>query len=525
MEISAILSAIILMSTLLFKASTAQALENRIIINADLGKHQISKHIYGHFSEHLGRCIYDGFWVGEKSSIPNIRGIRTDVVKALREIGIPNLRWPGGCFADMYHWMDGIGPRTKRPSIVNVHWGGVTEDNSFGTHEFMDLCEQLGCEPYICGNVGSGSVQEMAQWIEYLTSNAQSPMTRLRKQNGREQPWKVTFWGIGNENWGCGGTMTPEYYSNLLRQFATYCRDYGENRLFKIACGPSDDNYQWTEVIMSEWSKTPSWLRGYMNGLSLHYYTVCHDWNRKGSATEFDESDWFLTLSKTLKMDTYITNHSLIMDKYDPERRIALVVDEWGNWHDVEPGTNPGFLYQQNTLRDAMVAAVNLDIFNKHCARVKMANIAQTINVLQAMILTRGREIVLTPSYYVFKMYKVHHDATLLPLEIACDKYSYQGHSIPAISASASKDAHGFIHITLSNLNPVKPLDIQCEIRGVDKIVFERGQIISGDQINSFNDFSQPEQVTIKSFDNVEIKDRELLIHLPAKSIVMVEFR
>jgi len=523
MEFSSLIPALLILLTVLPHASAAQSPENRIIINADLGKHQISRHIYGHFSEHLGRCIYGGYWVGENSSIPNVRGIRTDVVKALRDIGIPNLRWPGGCFADTYHWKDGIGPRNKRPSIVNVHWGGVTEDNSFGTHEFMDLCEQLGCEPYICGNVGSGTIQEMADWIEYLTSDAQSPMTRLRKQNGRQQPWKVRFWGIGNESWGCGGTMTPEYYSNQLRQYATYCRDYGDNRLFKIACGPSDDNYHWTEVIMSEWAKTPAWLRGYMNGLSLHYYTVCHDWSHKGSATEFDESEWFLTLSKTLRMDEFITKHSVIMDKYDPDQRIALVVDEWGNWHDVEPGTNPGFLYQQNTLRDAMVAAVNLDIFNKHCDRVKMANIAQTINVLQAMILTKGSEMVLTPSYYVFKMYKVHHDATYLPLEIQCEPYKYEQNAIPAISASASKDDRGLIHITLSNLNPKKALVVRCEIRGATPIRFQHGQIISGESINSFNDFGQPEQVSIKNFDHVQIQNQAVFIHLPPKSIVMVE--
>ncbi|HEX9974602.1 MAG TPA: alpha-N-arabinofuranosidase [bacterium] len=523
MELPIILVTIILIIGMLFQTGDAQPIENKIIVNADLGKHQISKHIYGHFSEHLGRCIYGGYWVGEGSDIPNTRGIRNDVVKALRDMGIPNLRWPGGCFADTYHWMDGIGPRDKRPEIVNVHWGGVTEDNSFGTHEFMDLCDQLGCEPVICGNVGSGTVQEMAGWIEYLTSDAQSPMTNLRKQNGRELPWKVKYWGIGNESWGCGGSMTAEYYSNQLRQYATYCRNYGENRIFKIACGPNVDDYHWTEVIMSEWNKSPGWLKGYLDGLSLHHYTLCYDWNKKGSAIHFDKGEWFTTLSKTLKMDEFITKHSVIMDKYDPEKRIALVVDEWGNWHDVEPGTNPGFLYQQNTLRDALVAAVNLDIFNKHCDRVKMANIAQTINVLQAMILTKDEEMVLTPSYYVFKMYQVHHDATNLPIEISCENYTHENNSIPAVSASASKNEAGSIHITLSNLNPDKDLKIKCEIRGSGNLAFKRGQIISGEKINSYNDFGKPEQVNIKSFSDVKIKDNVLSINLPAKSIVMVE--
>lgn len=516
--------ALVIVGLVVVQTVLAQQSENRIIINVDLGKHQISRHIYGHFSEHLGNCIYGGYWVGENSAIPNTRGIRNDVVTALRDIRIPNLRWPGGCFADTYHWMDGIGPRDKRPAIVNVHWGGVTEDNSFGTHEFMDLCEQLGCEPVICGNVGSGTVQEMANWVEYLTSSNPSPMTNWRQQNGRELPWKVSYWGIGNESWGCGGTMTAEYYSHQLRQYATYCRDYGDNRLFKIACGPSDDNYHWTEVIMSEWAKTPAWLRGYINGLSLHYYTVCHDWSKKGSATEFNESEWLLTLAKTLRMDEFITKHSVIMDKYDPEKRIALVVDEWGNWHDVEPGTNPGFLYQQNTLRDALVAALNLDIFNKHCDRVRMANVAQTINVLQAMILTKDSVMVLTPSYYVFKMYQVHHDATHLPLEIYCENYVYDGKSIPAISASASKDKDGSIHITVSNVNPHRNLTLTCELRGLKQAKFKRGEIITGERMNSFNDFGKPEQVTIKSFNDVKVKDNNLVVQLPEKSVVMLEF-
>ncbi|MCK4700509.1 MAG: alpha-N-arabinofuranosidase, partial [Bacteroidales bacterium] len=285
---------------------------NKLIINADMGKHKISRHIYGHFAEHLGRCIYGGIWVGTDSPIPNTRGIRNDVVQALRELDIPNLRWPGGCFADTYHWKDGVGPYNDRPSIVNVHWGGVTEDNSFGTHEFMELCEQLGCEAYITGNLGSGTVQEMAEWVEYLTSNAESPMTKLRKENGREDPWQIKFWGIGNENWGCGGNMSPEYYADLMRRYSTYCRNFSGKKLLKIGGGPSDDDYNWTEVLMKE--PKNRWM---MQGLSLHYYTVFKDWGNKGSATQFTEEEWFGTIKTTLKMEELISRHSTIMDKYD----------------------------------------------------------------------------------------------------------------------------------------------------------------------------------------------------------------
>ncbi|MDZ7291968.1 MAG: alpha-N-arabinofuranosidase [candidate division KSB1 bacterium] len=485
------------------------------------GKERISRHIYGHFSEHLGRCIYGGIWVGENSPIPNTRGIRNDIVKALREINIPNLRWPGGCFADEYHWKDGIGPREQRPKMINTHWGGVTEDNSFGTHEFMDLCEQLGCEPVICGNVGSGTVQEMSQWVEYLTSDNISPMTELRKQNGREKPWRVKFWGIGNETWGCGGNMRPEYYADVMRRYSTYCRNYGDNRLYKIACGPYDVNYEWTEVLMRD----PA-TRRMMHGLSLHYYTVCHDWNNKGSATNFNESEWFLTMSKTLRMEEFITKHAAIMDKYDPEKRIGLIVDEWGNWHDVEPGTNPAFLYQQNTLRDALVAAINLNIFNNHCDRVRMANIAQTINVLQAMILTQDEKMVLTPSYYVFKMFKVHHEATLLPVTLQSENYVLEsGGAIPALNASASRDALGRLHISVCNLNPNKSVQLECELSGADKIKSVSGEIITAERMNAYNDFGKTEAVNIQPFKKFTLKQNNLSIELPAKAIVMLELK
>ena len=311
------------------------------------------------------------------------------------------LRWPGGCFADEYHWRDGIGPYEDRPKTINTHWGGVVEDNSFGTHEFFHLCELLGADPYICGNVGSGTIQEMREWIEYITFDGPSSLAELRKANGREKPWKLPYFGVGNESWGCGGNMRPEYYADLYRRYSTYVRNFSDNRIYKIACGASDFDFRWTEVLMREAGR-------FMDGLSLHYYTVPGDWSNKGSATEFDEREWFVTMKKTLVMDDLITRHSSIMDYYDPEKRVGLIVDEWGTWYDVEPGTNPGFLYQQNTLRDALVAGINLNIFNNHCDRVHMANLAQTVNVLQAMILTEGERMVLTPTYHVFYMYKVH---------------------------------------------------------------------------------------------------------------------
>lgn len=344
----------------------------------------ISKYIYGQFAEHLGRCIYEGVWVGKDSDIPNVNGIRKDVVEALKNIQVPVVRWPGGCFGDEYHWKDGIGPSEKRSTIVNTHWGGVTENNHFGTHEFFELIRQLECEAYINGNVGSGTVQEMQEWVEYMTMNGESPMANLRRDNGQEEAWKVEFFGVGNESWGCGGNMRPEYYADLYRRYQTYVRKYGEHTIYKIACGPNVDDYNWTEVLMRN-------AANYMDGLSLHHYSIpTRVWQDKGNALNFPEEQWYSVLEHAQYMDELITKHSTIMDKYDPEKRVGLIVDEWGSWYNVEPGTNLGFLYQQNTIRDAMLAAITLNIFHKHADRVHMANIAQMVNVLQAMLLTEG---------------------------------------------------------------------------------------------------------------------------------------
>lgn len=489
-------------------------LENRAIVNTDLGGGEISKYLYGHFSEHLGHCIYEGFWVGPESNIPNTRGIRNDVVQALRQINLPVLRWPGGCFADEYHWRDGLGPAASRPAMVNTHWGGVTENNHFGTHEFMDLCEQLGCEPYISGNVGSGTVREMQDWIEYLTFDGQSPMANLRRANGRVAPWPVRFWGVGNENWGCGGHMRPEHYADQYRRYATYCRNFGQNQLYKIACGANSTDYNWTEVLMREAGR-------HMHGLSLHYYTVPGTWEAKGSATQFGEAEWFTTLKKALFIDELITRHSSLMDRYDPEKRVGLIVDEWGAWYDVEPGTPPGFLYQQNSLRDALVAGATLNILNRHCERVHMANLAQTINVLQSLILTSGDQIILTPTYHVFEMYKVHQGATWLPIDVRCGLYEQGAESMPSLSLSASRDAHGQIHLSICNLLPQHDLRLECELRGFEPAQVT-GRVLTAGAINAHNTTAQPEAVKPAPFEGVTLAGHTLRLDLPAKSVVVL---
>ncbi|GGH00217.1 MULTISPECIES: alpha-N-arabinofuranosidase [Pedobacter] len=482
------------------------------------GNQVVSKHIYGHFSEHLGRCIYDGFWVDENSTIPNKGRIRLDIVDALKKIKVPNLRWPGGCFADEYHWRDGIGPRNQRPKMVNTNWGGVTEDNSFGTHEFLDLCQMINCEPYIAGNVGSGTVEEMAKWVEYLNFDGVSPMTAIRSQNGREKPWKVSFWGVGNESWGCGGSMTPAYYSDLYRRYATYARNYPGAPLKKIASGANSSDYNWTETCMKN-------IGDQMWGLTLHYYTIpTGNWGKKGSATKFDEKEYFSTMKNCLQMEELVTKHSEIMDKYDPKKKVALVVDEWGIWTDVEPGTNPGFLYQQNSLRDALIAGTTLNIFNNHSDRVKMANLAQTVNVLQALVLTEKDKMVLTPTYHVFDLYKVHQDAKYLPIAFTSPEYTVGNQKIPALNVSASQDSSGAIHISLVNLDPNKKIALSTALEGL-KWSSVSGQILTSAKLTDVNTFNDPNKVHNTKFTGAKKSGNSLKVELPAQSIVVLELK
>jgi len=472
----------------------------------------INKNIYGHFSEHLGRCIYGGLFVGENSEIPNVKGMRTDVVEALKNIKLPVLRWPGGCFADEYHWEDGIGPQENRKRMVNTNWGGVVENNSFGTHEFLELCEQLGCDPYINANVGSGTVREMAEWVEYLNSEGDSTVVKKRWANGRKDPWGVKFWGVGNESWGCGGNMRPEYYADEFRRYNTYCRNYGKNKLYRIACGPSEADLNWTENLMK--------IAGnHCDAITMHYYTLpTGDWSDKGSATDFDQEAYYETLRRTWRMDKIIQLNLDVMDKYDPKHRVGLIVDEWGTWYNVEPGTNPGFLYQQNTMRDAMVAAINLNIFNSHADRVVMANLAQTVNVLQAVVLTDGDQMVLTPTYHVFDLYKNHQDATLVPVTVACDVVE----GVQQLTASASvKD--DVLTLTAANIAADKAEKVVLDITGMDaKNVTAR--ILTG-KIDAKNTFEDQHAVEIADFTDFAVTAEGIEMNLPACSVVEVTVR
>lgn len=499
---------LIITLTIISLALTAHAEAVSITVGEANGQ-VIPAAIYGQFSEHLGRCIYDGIWVGDTSSIENINGYRKDIVEALRTLKIPVLRWPGGCFADDYHWMDGIGPKEQRTLICNNNWGGDLEDNSFGTHEFLNLCELLETEPYISGNVGSGTPEELAKWVEYMTSDSRSTVVGMRRANGRDKAWNVKYIGIGNEAWGCGGNMTPEYYSDLFRRYTTYTRNYN-GRLYKIASGSSADDYHWMEVLMQR-------IGTMMDGISVHYYTVPEDWTHHGSATEFSSKDYYTTLSKALAIDPMLKRHIEIMNRYDPENKVDLLVDEWGTWYDVEPGTNPGHLYQQNTMRDAMVAALSLNVFHKYSYRIKMANIAQVVNVLQSMILTRGNQMVLTPTYHVFRLYNVHQDAEYLPLQFS----SPITEGVPTVDATASRK-EGKTHITLCCTSLSESQTVTLE--GVSGKLLS-AEILTAKDVRTANTFEAPASVAPQPFRGVKMSKKNLTITLPACSIVAIELQ
>jgi len=500
-------------------AAPAWAEDLQLTVHADRPGAQISRYLYGQFAEHLGRGIYGGIWVGEDSKIPNTHGFRNDVVAALKELHIPVIRWPGGCFADEYHWRDGIGPRDRRPVRINTHWGWVDETNAFGTHEFFDLVEMLGSEAYIAGNVGSGTPQEMAQWLEYMTADGDTELAQLRRANGRDKPWKVSFFGVGNETWGCGGNMTPEYYADLYKRYATFLKAPEGNRPKRIASGGNDDHTNWTEALSSE---VHSWL---MNGISHHYYTTpTGQWPVKGKSLGFPEQEWISTLANTMRIDGYLKRNEAVLDVHDPDGHVGLYLDEWGTWYDPEPGREPGFLYQQNSLRDAVVAALNFNIFHRHARRLHMANIAQMVNVLQAMILTDQEKMVLTPTYYAFLMYRPFQDSTFVPAEFAdLPEYSLGEVSVPRVSASAAMTKDGQLVLALVNLDPHQATQVTASLDGFDGSSAS-GQVLTAKAMDAHNSFDAPHALEPAKVE-ARVRKGKLTLDLPAKSVTVVTVR
>lgn len=487
----------------------------RVEIRIDEPGARIDRHLFGQFSEHLGRGIYEGIWVGENSRIPNTRGFRTDVIEALRALHVPDVRWPGGCFADEYHWRDGIGPRAMRPITLNTNWGGVPESNAFGTHEYLEFVGLIGADAYIDGNVGTGSPREMAEWLQYMTSDKPTSLTAERARNGRSLPWKIAYFGVGNEPWGCGGDMTPDYYVQLFRRFATFLKAPQGALPLIVAAGGHDADTSWTEALVSKATDKADLI-------SFHYYTIPGvKWSTKGAATGFGEDQWISTFAHTLRMEDFIAQNSAVMDRYDPTKKVGIAIDEWGTWYDPEPGREPQFLYQQNTLRDALVAALNLNIFMRHADRVRMANIAQMIDVLQAMILTRGPKMILTPTYHIFRMFVPFQDATALPVELQAPHYAFGDVSVPGLSASAARTSDGRIILSLVNLNPRGAVQVGVGTRGF-AVRRVSGEILTATTMDAHNSFESPEVVRPMAFSGARLTGRTLEVKLPAKCVVVL---
>ncbi|WP_333572381.1 alpha-N-arabinofuranosidase [Sphingomonas sp.] len=512
-----LISAIALIAAMPAVPALAQNAGDAVTVHGDKPGPKYDRRLFGQFAEHLGTGIYGGLYVGADSKIPNVKGFRRDVIDALKAIKVPVIRWPGGCFADEYHWREGIGPKSKRLVKVNTNWGGVTEDNAVGTNEFMDFTEVVGAEAYVSGNVGSAAPSEMAEWVEYMTSPTNSTIANQRRANGRDKPWKLPMFGIGNELWGCGGNMHPEYAADVTRRYATFVKVPEGQNLMKVASGANSFDYTWTDVMMRKAGNV-------IDGIGVHYYTVPGPWEKKGPALGFNEESWARTLSKTLKMEELLTEHGKIMDKYDPKKRVALLVDEWGTWYDVEPGTNPGFLYQQNSLRDAMVAALNFNIFARHADRVRGANIAQMVNVLQAMLLTDGAKMVKTPTYWVFDLYKDYMDGTVLPVDVQSRWYNKDQWTMQAVSASAVRGTDGVVHVGLVNVDPNQPASVSVKLDGVTGTQVT-GRLLTGAAMDTHNDFQAPDAVRPAAFTGATLSGGTLTVQVPAKAIVMLDIK
>jgi alpha-N-arabinofuranosidase len=503
---------------------------DKVELSIDLSKTDLSKtgakidrNLFGQFAEHLGHGVYEGIWVGPGSRIPNTRGIRNDVVAALKAIKVPNVRWPGGCFADEYHWRNGIDP--QRTVTLNPNWGGVIEPNSFGTHEFMDFMDQIGAEAYVSVNLGSGTPREASEWLEYMTTAQPTTLAKERAANGHPAPYKVPFLGLGNESWDCGGNMTPDYYLSQMKSYAHFVRNYNPEQqdkhpMLKIAVGPGGGESRWTEwteaVMKAYQHHTWSWD---INGLSMHSYTVVR-WDNKFASVGFGESQYAEFLKETLTMDGLINKHAAIMDKYDPDKKIALVVDEWGSWYAPLPGSNPGFLIQQNSQRDAILAALNLNIFARHADRVRMANIAQMINVLQSMIMTDKEKMVLTPTYYVFKMYVPFQDATFVPVTFDAGSYTHDNITLPRVDAIAAKDANGKLWLEITNLDPNQPVEFEVGLAGITA-KSAAGETLTAPKVDSVNTFDAPNTVVPKPV-SAKVQGGKLTLKLEPKSVTVI---
>jgi alpha-L-arabinofuranosidase len=505
--------------TLSGAAAVPAPADTSIVVHADKPGAVINKNVYGQFTEHLGHGIYEGIYVGKDSPIPNTNGFRKDVVAALKSLHVPLVRWPGGCFADQYHWREGVGPQSQRVVRINNNWGGVPENNAFGTHEFFELIDMIGADAYVNANVGTGTVQEMADWMEYMTGDQDTTLVKMRKINGRDKPWKIAMLAMGNELWGCGGNMRPDYYADLYKQYASFVHAKPGERPLLIASGDSDKDTVWISTLLKEVKP------GMMDAISMHYYTLpTGDWQHKGAAIGFPESEWISTFANTLQLDGFIKTKVALLNAADPKNKVGLYVDEWGTWYDPAPNSNPGFLVQQNSLRDALVASTNFNIFHKYADRVRMTAIAQTVNVLQAMILTDGAKMIKTPTYYAYQMYIPFQDATMLPVDLKTANYTLGKVSVPQVNVSAAKTKAGGIVVGLTNLDPNQPASVSIAIAGA-KPGAVGGTVLTASAMDAQNTFDAPDAVHPVPFSGATVADGKLSVTLPPKSVVVLDVK
>jgi len=481
---------------------------------------KLDRHVFGQFAEDLGTGLYGGIWVGRDSPIPNTRGIRNDVVAALKELHVPVVRWPGGCFADEYHWQDGIGPAAARRPQPNYNWGGVLESNQFGTDEFMDFAQQIGTEAYISVNVGSGTVKEAADWMQYMTADAGSAWGQQRAANGHPAPYRVAMLGLGNESWDCGGHMSAAEYGFQLKLYARFVHNWNKAQpMQRVAVGPGGPKTgDYTESVMKIWHDNADWDWD-LEGMSLHSYTV-GKWPPSWPATHFGEPDYAKSLAETLKMDGLIRTNAAIMDRYDPQKKISLVVDEWGAWLAPTPGSTTGFLQQQNSQRDAVLAALNLNIFSRYADRVRNANIAQMVNVLQAMILTDGPKMILTPTYHVFRLYVPFQDAAILPVKYAAGSYSVGDFNLPRVDVIAARTQDGKIAVAITNVDAGQPATVEVDL-GKVSARSASGETLAAQKVDSVNTFDSPKTVVPKSITVPVEAGRMTLTVAPASVTVL----
>jgi alpha-L-arabinofuranosidase len=488
---------------------TAAPNTDEVVVHTDEVIGTVRPGLHGLFIEHVGSCVYGGVWVGRDSSIPNVNGYRKLVVQYMKELGVPVLRWPGGCFADDYHWRDGIGPPAKRPKSVNLRWGDYVEDNSFGTHEFIGFCRLIGAEPYFAGNVGSGSPAELRNWMEYCNYPSGSSLTEERAANGSPEAFNVRLWGVGNENWGCGGDMTAKHYVNLFRQFAVFAGRFGGIKPFLIACGPNRNDTVWSHDFMSGLS------RRHPDGFSMHYYAT-----GASPSDAYSAEGMAALLASFPSVEQAVVQQRALLDGYEVGHNVALIMDEWGVHDLLVPAEQKqyGRLFQHCTMRSALAAALGLNLFNRQADKLFMCNYTEMVNVRAPLLQTdgpEGKKCVRTTVYYVFALFKPHRGKKALRVETQ-DIFSSE------FSVSASRSDHELV-LSLVNSRDGADVRVQCSLEKAHAAA-ATAQILHSDDRNAFNSFDNPDQIS-PQIHPVTLNGANVQVDLPRLSVVTVNMR